>query len=434
VTIRLSRIALLLAATTVLTALGGVLATYFVAKDEFRDILDHDLKTQSKLLVEFVASGRISFSDPDIADLLEAVFEHEGEETIWVNIFDRTTGAHLSNLEHDLPVQQSASGDVHLQWNGHDWRGYQRTSGDLTVQLLRRDDGLDEVQDEIFEDIATPMLIASGINLLLLAALIGFTLHPVAKLGRQLANRSANSLSPVIVRTPAKEIVVLRDTLNHLIGEVESVLMRERQFANDVAHELRTPLTTLKLELVGMEPDVAVLKSEVDRLAQMVGQLLTLARVEQGFWRKHFSSIELHALCEQELRRAAPSLDSGNIEVGTDLNPATISGDSVLLEILIQNLISNVLRHCAAGTKLTVRLLQIDGQSVLQFIDNGRGIEAAMLRHLNGGLRALDSRGEGLGLGLSICRKIAEVHGATLTLRTNRDGTTGLTVEIVFAA
>lgn len=433
-TIRLSRIALLLAATTVLTALGGVVATYFVAKDEFREILDHDLKTQSKLLVEFVASGRISFSDPDIADLLEAVFEYEGEETIWVIIFDRTTGAHLSNFEHVLPPQQSASGDVYLQWSGHDWRGYQRTAGDLTVQLLRRDDGLDEVQDEIFEDIATPMLIASGINLLLLAALIGFTLHPVAKLGRQLASRSANSLSPVIIRTPAKEIVVLRDTLNHLIGEVESVLTRERQFANDVAHELRTPLTTLKLELAGAEPDVAVLKSEVDRLAQMVGQLLTLARVEQAYWRNHFSSVELHILCERELLRAAPSLESADIEVDADLNPATISGDSVLLDILVQNLLSNVLRHCPAGTKLTVRLYQSDGQSVLQFIDNGSGIDAALLGHLNGGLRALDSQSEGLGLGLSICRKIAEVHGATLTLQTNRNSTPGLTVEIVFPA
>ena len=433
-TIRLSRSALLLVATTVLTALGGVVATYFVAKDEFRDVLDHDLKTQSKLLVELVASGRISFSDPDIADLLENVFKFEGEETIWVDIFDGTTGAHLSNFEHDLPPPQTTSGDVHLQWHDHGWRGYQRTVGNLTVQLLRRDDGLDEVQDEIFEDIATPMLIASGINLLLLATLIGFTLHPVSILGHQLASRSANSLAPVRIRTPAREIVVLRDTLNRLIGEVESVLARERQFANDVAHELRTPLTTLKLELVSAEPDVAVLKLEVDRLAQMVGQLLTLARVEQGHWRKHFSSVELHVLCERELLRAASSLESANIEVHSDLNPATISGDSVLLEIMVQNLLGNVLRHCAAGTQLAVLLDQSGGQSVLQIIDHGSGIDVSRLQHLNSGLRALDSRGEGLGLGLSICRKIAEVHGATLTLQTNRDSTPGLTVEIVFPA
>lgn len=431
---KLSRIALLLGLAMFLTAVGGIVATYFVAKDEFRDVLDRDLKTQSKLLIELLEDGYLAVDESDFNDLLEDVFEFDDEETIWVNVFDIDRSVHYSNLDNALPLLGLENTEVDLQFDDHAWLGYQRVADSFAVQLLRRDDYLDKVREEILEDIATPILITSFVYLLLLAILIALALLPLTRLSRQLQGRNANSLEPLIFAAPVQEVALFRDTLNGLLRDVAVVLKRERQFADDVAHELRTPLTTLKLELANLRPDYPAVKSEVDRLSALVGQLLTLARVEQGHWQQNFESVRLDRICEQQLANLAPILDDAGIEYELELQRVSLSGDQVLLEVLVQNLVRNVVQHCGAGTMLRITLDRTSDSSMLQFTDNGPGIDAAHIASLNAGSARLDSRGDGLGLGLSICRKIADSHGAAIQFLPNANGNRGLTVRIEFPA
>lgn len=433
-TIRLTRIAWLLAASTLLTAIVGVVATYWVAREEFRDVLDRDLKTQSRLLLGLLDGGHLSGSGNEMNEMLARVFRDKDEETLWVNIYNTVDGQHYSNFEHDAELSDSDNHSIHLQLAGHDWWGEQRNDGPWVVQLMRRDDWLAEAQEEILEDIATPMLLVGSINLLLLAALIAMTLWPLSRLSRQLEMRSAHSLAPLVVRSPARELAVFRDSLNRLMSEVEEVLDRERQFANDVAHELRTPLTTLKLELANDDPDLGALKSEVNRLAQLVTQMLTLARVEQGHWRQSFEPVGLDGMVAAELEKMALAIDMAGMTACTKLMPVTVAGDRVLLTVLIGNLVNNVLRHCVPGTVISVTTEIRDKRAVLRVLDTGAGVNESQRARLNSAAGRLDSRGEGLGLGIAICRKIAEVHGASLHFMARDDGRSGLLVEIAFPA
>ena len=431
-TLRLSHLALLIACTTVVTAVLGVVTTYRTAGEELREVLDDDLEGQSRMLARLLRAEGAGNGQEDLQALLRKAFRPDDEETVWVNVYDITSGRLASNLDHDLALASPDNGDISLWWDGHAWEGHQRREGDLVVQLLRREDLYLDIQDDILEDIVAPALTGSAINLALLAALIGLALWPLARLSRALESRNADSLAPVDVPAPAEEIRVLRDTLNRLISDVDSVLRRERQFANDVAHELRTPLTTLKVELAAPEPDVTALKNEVNRLSRLVEQLLTLARLEQGRWRAAVSPVALHELWADESARLAGLLDNAGMTLEADIQPAIVPGEPALLQALLWNLLGNVVRHCPPGTHARVRIGKRDGRAVLMVSDSGSGIDLEVREQLNRGHAHLDSRSEGLGLGLAICQRIASVHGATLTFLANETGEPGLRVEVSF--
>lgn len=441
-TFRLSHLALLLALSIIVAAVGGVAATYWVADEEFRDVLDDDLESQSEFLAELLSAERKRLDAEELQELLSDTFEPDDEDTRWVSVYDTRTGLRISNLSHDLALESTDDGSIRLSFDGYTWNGYQTEEDDIVVQILRRDDLLLEVRQEILEDIVTPALIGGAVNLLLLGVLISFFTWPLTRLVRQLETRSADTLAPVELETPAKEIRVLRDALNRLMSGVDAVLKRERQFASDVAHELRTPLTTLKLELGGPEPDFRAIKEEVDRLSRLVEQLLTLARLEQGQWRRQFEPVELAALFGRVVDRFSEKYSNAGMALESELSPATLAGDATLLDILLQNLLNNVLDHCPAGTAVDVRLERTvrqtegtnGGRLRLRVSDSGPGMSEARRRQMSRGFMRLDSKSEGFGLGLAICQKIAAVHGATLTFLSRDDGAPGLVVQVDFPA
>lgn len=431
-TIRLSHLAILLAISMLVTAIGGVAATWRIADHEFRDVLDEELEIQSKLLAELVSIDGFGLDAGTLEELLEDVFDNDDEETIWVTVYDTDNQTHVSNLKHSRHLDSKEDGSVNLQYDGYSWHGHQEHEEGFVVQMLRRDDLYAEVQGEILEDIITPALIGSGVNLLLLAILIAFFLWPMTRLARQLETRSATSLAPLAVKTPAREVIFLRDSLNKLMHDVELVLTRERQFASDVAHELRTPLTTLKLELSGSDPDLATVKSEVNRVSRLMEQLLTLARLEQGTWQQRFQEVSLADICGRVVERFTEKFKNANMTLVSHDSPGSVRGDSTLLEILVQNLLQNVLVHCFPGTHVELTVDKVQGNTRLRVADTGQGIAADTRRQMAQGFKQLDSKSEGLGLGLAICHRIVDVHEASITFPERDDGGPGLVVEIIF--
>jgi signal transduction histidine kinase len=429
---RLSHLALLITVAIVTVGIAGVIATYRIAEEELRDILNDDLRQQARMMSRLldVAPGRVS-SD-ELKALLKSSFQPDEEETLLVNLYDLESGDLTSNQDHSLPLMSRDNEDISLRWDGHDWEGYQRREGGIVVQLLRRSDLYEELQGDILEDITAPAAAGSLITLLLLALLIGFLLWPLSRLVRALESRKADSLAPLDVPTPVVEVRVLIDTVNRLIGDVDSVLQRERQFASDVAHELRTPLTTLKIELAGPEPDLPLVRTEVDRLARLVEQLLTLARLEQGRWRASFGPVALDEIWARESGQLVAAAGRAGMTLTAAVSPALIDGEATLLQVLLRNLVSNAVRHCPAGTHIQVTIGTEIGRTLLCVGDDGPGISEDQCNRMNIGFTRLDSRSEGLGLGLAICRRIAEVHGATLRFLANDDGAPGLRVEVAF--
>lgn len=417
-------IAWMLGISMIFSSLMGVFITYLAADEEFNEVLEDDLQQNADLLSAMLVATKAT--PKELRNFLKEHIRNDDEDTIWVTVYNLNEGWQVTNLDHARPLLERGSDFIEAEFQNHGWHGYQHDNNDLVVQMFRRDDLTNDIIGDIAEDITAPTLIGSALSLLILIWLVRLIARPLTALSRELDRRGGDDLSPLHCSTRTKEIRILTDKLNRLMFEVDKVLTRERQFANDVAHELRTPLTTIKLELSCHEPDTQAIKAETERVNRIVEQLLTLARLEQQHWKQRFDTIELHTRLQGILDKYRTRFATKGIDLHVEINHCTIKGDATLLQVLIENLLSNILRHSAACRVVHVTL----AHQQLIVRDDGQDVPQHLLGKISSTPRRLDSKGKGLGLGLTICQRIATIHQATVHLE---DALPGLRVRVTFS-
>ena len=219
----------------------------------------------------------------------------------------------------------------------------------------------------------------------------------------------------------------LASTLNGLIAEARGTLERIRRFTSDAAHELRTPLTVLmgETEVVLRHERSAdeyrrvleVVHAESRELAALVEALLTLARADAGTLVVATEPLDLLALAQGALRRAQRVLEVQSRSLRLELTgrPTLVRGDALLLVRVLDNLLSNALRHGRHAVRVEVSVEEARSARVC-VVDDGPGVPPAFEPQLFERFARADGArsGEGVGLGLALSRAIAEVHGGTL--------------------
>lgn len=213
--------------------------------------------------------------------------------------------------------------------------------------------------------------------------------------------------------------------------ELVSLERIRRDFVSNVSHELRTPLAAIKLMIETMldhqddadaraqfMPRVA---AEVDRIVQLVEDLLAMARSESGrliMRREHFDLTDVAAsVVDTFSQRAA----SGGVDLDLEApEPIFVDADRDRMTQVAVNLVDNALRHTPAAGIVTVEVARDGAWALLRVRDTGVGIAYADLAHIFDRFYVADrsrSRGQsGTGLGLSIARNLAEAHGGTLSV------------------
>ncbi len=217
-------------------------------------------------------------------------------------------------------------------------------------------------------------------------------------------------------------------------------IRRERAFVRGAAHELKTPLAVLRTHAEALREDIdpakrqeylGIVVEESDRMAALVGSLMDLAKLESG-GKLQREPLDLTAVVENcAARLALPAAQQG-IELRTQLAPASLLGDRLRLEEVVDNLADNALRHCIPGGTVTIALTQ-KGRGVRLTVDNdGDPIPPEQLNRLFEPFFRGDqgrSRAEGgAGLGLSIVRAAVLAHGGRCWA-VNRTG--GVTFTVV---
>ena len=217
-------------------------------------------------------------------------------------------------------------------------------------------------------------------------------------------------------------------------------IRRERAFVRGAAHELKTPLAVLRTHAEALREDIDPAKrgqyldtvvAESDRMAALVGSLMDLARLESG-GKVEREPLDLAALVENGAARLSLLAEEKNIELRTQLAPASMLGDRLRLEEVVDNLADNALRHCTPGGAVTVSLAQ-KGRRITLTVDNdGAPIPQKHLDRLFEPFYRGDegrSRADGgTGLGLAIVRAAVEAHGGRCWA-VNRTG--GVTFTVV---
>jgi signal transduction histidine kinase len=279
--------------------------------------------------------------------------------------------------------------------------------------------------DDAVRVVRTSLIVGFAVLLAVLAAvawrLVGATLRPVEAL-RAGAEKITGTGSTDTLPLPdsADEIRRLAETLNDMLGRLESSRRRQRAFVADAAHELRSPLTSLRTQLevgvaTGEEPEAEELLAEVQRLTSLVDDLLLLARLDDAQPPPR-EVLDLGVVVAESVARYAAQRVPVTVEVSP--TPAVVANPGAV-QRLLANLLDNAVRYAASAVSVGVRT-EADGDALVEIIDDGPGIPAEdRERVFERFSRLHDARDRGTGgsgLGLAIVQELVTQSGGTVRL------------------
>lgn len=247
-------------------------------------------------------------------------------------------------------------------------------------------------------------------------------LEEVRRVARRLATGSYSERVPI---PQEEELAALATDVNALAKALEETEQRRLRLIAEVAHELRTPVATLKGYLEGLldgvfEPDPETLAAsvrEARRMERLATDLSTLSRTEDGRMDLHLEPTDLAALSTEVADRLRPQFTDQNVElVAVAQAPAMATVDRDRIAQVLTNLIGNALSYTPSGGRVEVRIDQPPGLLRVTVTDTGRGLSEEQLAMVfERFYRADRSLPGGTGIGLTIARSLARMHGGDLT-------------------
>ena len=422
-----------------LVVLLTVAAALFAVRAGGRNMLFHEADAVLVGEVNEVALALADFS-PDTAAVIEELRRKaEGHEARgWFTQLLAADGQTVWNSDGcptavlRWPVVGSPTEDV-VQVAGYRFaqaRVDDPTADHFDVRIGMPTGYLDEDVDAL-----TRLLIPVGLGIAVITPLAGYWL--ALRATRPIADilDSADQLRPTRLgdrladRGTGDELDHLARTINRLLDEVAGHVERQQQFVADAAHELRGPLAAIRNTLeVAISRDRSTaeyhetltdLLEETQRLGRLTNDLLLLAETAAETDRLSLERILLGPLADQTVAMFAGVADEQNVELvcksPSDDKSCSIRGDARQLRQLLANLIDNALRFTPAGGRIAINVIPENDGVLLEVADTGCGIAADHLprifdRFYQSDLARTRNQVRGGGLGLAICRSIAERH------------------------
>jgi two-component system OmpR family sensor kinase len=291
------------------------------------------------------------------------------------------------------------------------------------------------------------VLIGFGIGGLIFSAILAWYLTAPVRLmqggfGRLAQGDFTPRLGPAMGRR-RDEIADLAHDFDSMAMRLEELVAARDRLLADVSHELRTPLARLNLAIGLARQDPARLAAALDRIGieagkldEMVGELLTLARLESGHKpaEEYFDFAEVVKAVVQDARYEAEAKHIQvllSVEPGDDGVEWIAPGSGRLVARAVENIVRNALRYSPDGGDVAVELRRADGAFVLCVADEGPGVPdadmAALFRPFG-----VSADGSGFGLGLAIARRAIAVQGGEIVARNRKPR--GLEMQVTLPA
>jgi signal transduction histidine kinase len=296
-------------------------------------------------------------------------------------------------------------------------------------------------------DILMQWLIYAALSGVVCLALGYYLTRPIIKLRAATQRIAAGDLSARAeeFERQGDEIAMLTKDFNRMAGRIESLITAQRRLISDISHELRSPLARLSLALsIARKRSVPTadasldrIEKESERLNDLIGQLLTLSRLENEVEGTQQERVQMRFLLEEVATDAEYEARNKGTEVKTEIaGDCVVYGNAHLLHSAVENVVRNAVKHTANGTDVTIALSResaINGDTcIISVRDHGPGVPESELGNLFRPFYRLDSaRGRdtgGVGLGLSITQRAIVSHGGTV--RANNSESGGLVVEL----
>lgn len=359
-----------------------------------------------------------------------------------------TQRLHVMTVRIEGPVVQWAS---HPAQPRPDWMRDQpgQTDGPrlLTRQTADGHTVTFGLNDQIFE--RRPRMVGYTLTVLLLLTLLAFLyvrrlLRPLDDIGAGAQRFGAGEFGqPIPVRHPHKpdELGQLAATINTMGQDIHRMLEAKRALLLAISHELRSPLTRARLhtELLPDSPDVEpqrqALLRELQAMSRLISDLLETERLSSRHAALQREPVNLAALAAEVVAdlQASHATSAAATVLKADADLPALALDPTRMRLLLRNLLDNALRHSAGAplppeVRLTAAPGGLDGRGgiVLEVRDHGPGVPDDQLHSLSEPFFRPDSArtrsAGGVGLGLTLCRLVAQAHGGTLDISNARPG------------
>jgi signal transduction histidine kinase len=331
------------------------------------------------------------------------------------------------------------SGTLHDQGNLNSLPG---ASWDLKADYQKQlaDDALTKLRTLY----AIALLAMTGLSVLFGWAIAGRVLRPLQRITATAKRVSQDNLDErIALDGPRDELKELADTFDGMLARLSGAFASQRRFVANASHELRTPLTVIRTELDVTLADPDATNAELRAMGEtvrdatlaterLIQALLTLARSEGGVTRR--DPVDLADCGRTAVAQAGTEATARDLDIRATLEPAPVRGDRRLLERLVANLVENAVRHNVDGGTVEVATASAAGRSIVEVRNDGPVVPPEAVASLLEPFQRLDrgARGDGVGLGLSIVRSVAEAHGGSVELRARLSG--GLVARVSLPA
>jgi two-component system, OmpR family, sensor kinase len=292
------------------------------------------------------------------------------------------------------------------------------------------------------------LLIALLGSLFFSLALAWYMTQPVRHL-RQATNQfAAGKLGTRVLHKIGRrkdEIADLAKDFDHMAEQVERLVAGQKRLLDDVSHELRSPLARLQVavEMIRQQPDktnelMERIDKESQRLAALVGELLTLSRLEADVYDNEKDYFDINGLLQSIVDDAQFEAKSQNKRVAFNgLDEILINGSIELLRRAIENIVRNAVYHTPENTSVSIAIRHENNRITISVSDSGDGVDKDRLKDLFEPFVRINERRQnvkipGYGLGLAIARQALEIHKGQIKAYNHEGG--GLCIEMEFPA
>jgi len=285
-----------------------------------------------------------------------------------------------------------------------------------------------------------PMLVGGVVSLVFAGLMAAYVTRPIRRLDQAFKAITAGQLDERIgglLGALDNELTALGPGFDHMASRLQALVESHRGLLHDVSHEMRAPLARLQAatELMGKSPQRIAELSErqqrdIDRMNDLVGELLTLARLETAGNIGEPTDLTLLELLQGVAQDARFDASSKCCEVALECDASlAIRGNPELLHRAIDNIVRNAVKHAPHGSTVLVSASLCTGQAQINVLDLGGGVAANELdRIFEPFTRGCNALGSGYGLGLAIARRAIQAHGGQVSASNTAAG--GLCVSI----
>ena len=284
-------------------------------------------------------------------------------------------------------------------------------------------------------------LLVSGLICYLLTRYLTTPILRLREASQHLAQGDLSTRAAAGMEGRRDELGALVHDFNAMAARIEELVSGQRQLIYDISHELRSPLARLNVALdlarerKGNEPAFDHMEQDLERLNEMIGRLLTVARLDSSAIPPAMSQVDLTELISQIARSADLELRKNDAAVQLTLpEQVFVHGNAELLHSAIENVVRNAIRYTGVGNPVEVSVtMQKPSSALIVVRDHGPGVPESELANIfQPFYRIADDRNResgGTGLGLAIAGRVIRIHGGTIRARNAQPH--GLEVEIL---